>query len=64
MKSGMTRIVGCIVACMGALCFGLAHQEAVAQEPANLPYAGQQVGADVTGVTGHFHIDGQYALPE
>lgn len=46
MKSGMTRIVECIVACMGALCFGSAPQNAVAQESANPPYMNPQLSPE------------------
>ena len=46
MKSRMTRIIECIVACMGALCFGSVPQSAIAQEPANLPYLNPQLSPE------------------
>jgi beta-glucosidase len=46
MKSRLTRIVECIVACTGALLFGLALQNAGAQDTANLPYMNPQLSPE------------------
>jgi beta-glucosidase len=46
MKSRMTQIAGCAVVCLGALCFGLVPQHAVAQESSNLPYLNPQLSPE------------------
>ena len=46
MKSRMTRVLECIVAGMGALCFPAALPNAVAQESANLPYMNPQLAPE------------------
>jgi beta-glucosidase len=46
MKSHASRIVECLVACVGALCFGSALQNAVAQESANVPYMNPQLSPE------------------
>ena len=46
MKSHASRIVECLVACMGALCFASALQNAVAQESANVPYMNPQLSPE------------------
>ena len=46
MKSRVVRIVECIVACTGALFFGLALQNAVAQASATPPYLNPQLSPE------------------
>jgi uncharacterized Zn-binding protein involved in type VI secretion len=72
MKNHVTRIIKCIFACSGLLISGSVLQQAVAQDGnpiiAQGDYAisigGGQPETTASVATGHFHIDGQYALAE
>jgi beta-glucosidase len=46
MNSRALRIIECIVACVGALCFGSALQNVAAQESANLSFMNPQLSPE------------------
>ncbi len=52
--------MACIVSMAGMLLCGIAEQIAIAQQAENPPY----LDTSLPAVSGHFHIDGQIALPE